>query len=262
MNIKDHPTVNKEYNFGFYPQTLEVANTQNIANNAKIANNLLNGYVIYSNNLYKPLEINGETSYFNLEPVTWLVLGKTNQGYEMVAKNILDAKEYSSKDVMDDIYPSNYEHSEIRAYLNNDFYNSLFNEFDRQKVVHHLIDNQASTTRDVFEIRSDGKANPYVCGNTNDYVYLLAYVNFDQDEGYQGLLNAPQLRKAFTSDYCQMLMDNEVTANNYGEDWTRSPNNQGDGYQVSYVNASGTLQGGTNTNNILGIRPAITVNFD
>ncbi len=51
LNIKDHPTVNEEYNFGFYPQTLEVDNAQGIANNAKIANNLLNGYVIYSNNL-------------------------------------------------------------------------------------------------------------------------------------------------------------------------------------------------------------------
>ncbi len=126
-------------------------------------------------------EINGETSYFKLEPVTWLVLGKTNQGYEMVAKNILDAKVYSSKVVIDGIYPSNYEHSEIRAYLNNDFYNSLFNEFDRQKVVNHLTDNQASTTRDVYQMHPDRIPNPYVCRNTNDYVYLLAYVNFDQD---------------------------------------------------------------------------------
>ncbi len=59
-----------------------------------------------------------------------------------------------------------------------------------------------------------------------------------------------------------MLMDNEVTANNYGEYWTRSPNNEGNGNQVSYVSASGSLLGGSDAKNILGIRPASTVNFD
>lgn len=190
------------------------------------------------------------------------MLGETSQGYEMVAKNILDAKEYSLKNVMDDIYPSNYQHSDIRAYLNDGFYNSLFNEFDRQKVVNHLTDNQASSTRDVFEMRSDGKSNPYICADSNDYVYLLAYINFDQNDGYQGLLNAPQLRKALTSDYCQMLMNNNVETNNYGEYWTRSPNNEGNGNEVSYVSASGSLLGGKDAKNILGIRPAITVNFN
>lgn len=250
------PVVGEEYKYGFYPQTLDEENRENIYQASLNTNNTTGDYVIYDHSLYQPLEVNGTTQYFKVEPVIWLVLGENEQGYEMVSKTILDAQAFSTKEATETYYPSNYEQSDIRDWLNDTMYVTLFNKYYQNNLVNHNTDNSASTTRDVYQKRSDGADNPYVCENTKDYVYLLAYVNFDKDDGYKDLLNTQELRKAETSDYYDALMGN---TNTYAPYWTRSPNNDGDGSDVSYIGSDGTLYGGQDASNVLGVRPAITI---
>ena len=119
----------------------------------------------------------GSIDWFRCEPIEWNILTNKDNEALILSKLPLDVHRYGPryKDKMDGYYANNYLASEIRNWLNTQFYSSAFS-FDSSFVLTTEVDNsQASTTKGA------GYENPYLCDNTEDKVFLLSYANYAKD---------------------------------------------------------------------------------
>ena len=211
--------------FGRYPQTKVTDSYIINALNQIITINEY-GYIEYDGNEYKEYNDN----YYFVEPIKWKILETNNNSYKLVSALILDQQKfYSSTDDRtingNTIYANNYEYSDIRAWLNNDFINASFNTEEQNIINESLVDNSALTT--------DYTNNMYACNNTNDRVYLLSY----EDATKNNFITSSG-RMAKVTDYAK---DKGVyTHDDYGSFWLRSPNYNSSDY-VNYVNDIGYM---------------------
>lgn len=149
----------------------------------------------------------GATYYFKVEPIVWQRLGQTNK---FVSEKILTNLEYYDyEDTVrissDVIYPNNYQHSKIRAFLNglsyekrfddftgsitetvfenNGFFQLAFKESETAKIKTELVKNDGlstaitgeSTKADGSKQKNDGSYYPdFTCPDTLDKIYLLS----------------------------------------------------------------------------------------
>ncbi len=230
--------------FGEYPQS-KVTNELLINNLSNITITNENGYIEYDGNEYKEYNDN----YYLVEPIKWKILETNNNSYKLVSDLILDKQEFyssfSSRTINGNtIYPNNYEYSNIRAWLNNDFINTAFNTEEKNIINESLVDNSASTTKE--------NTNKYACNNTNDKVYLLSYK--DVTEKY--FTNSGE-RKAIVTDYAKDKGVYEYTG--LGNFWLRSPIYFDNSYNVYYVNYYGSVFNDCCINSYIGARPALEI---
>ena len=123
---------------------------------------------------------NGGTYYFKMEKIKWRVLGIENGIIEVIADTNLRGIAYQL-DVWHDenydywtdangapegTYANNYEYSELRRYMNNDFYNMSFNSSQKSLIQTVEVDNSAPST--------GYDTNEYVCEKTFDKLYALS----------------------------------------------------------------------------------------
>lgn len=139
-----------------------------------------NGY--YANTLY----------IFKYEPIIWEVL-ETKDGTQTLAPtNVLDITHYSINDIDKEyydsedeatrnrIYNTNYEHSFIRQFINNEFYNTAFNEEEKSIILKTLVDNSINSIDPTEEELHDtdfiiaDDYHDYICNDTEDYMFLLS----------------------------------------------------------------------------------------
>lgn len=149
----------------------------------------------------------GATYYFKVEPIVWQRLGQTNK---FVSEKILTNLEYYDYKTLvrissDVIYPNNYQHSKIRAFLNglsyekrfddftgsitetafenNGFFQLAFKESETAKIKTELVKNDGlstaitgeSTKADGSKQKYDGSYYPdFTCSDTLDKIYLLS----------------------------------------------------------------------------------------
>ncbi len=109
-----------------------------------------------------------EGDTFKVEPIKWRVLEINNGQALLFAERILDVHRF-------DIKTNNYANSEIRKWLNEEFYNKAFNEEEKSRILITSVDNSEISTNPNTEPNkwNDGK-NKYACENTNDKVFLLS----------------------------------------------------------------------------------------
>ena len=105
------------YLFGDYPQSL-IAEDVVIDENKKA----LGYYVGNDGNLYKKKRGN----YYKIEPIKWRLINTSGNLGNLIAENILDTHIYSS-----DKHNWNYNRSEIRSFLNEDFFIQAFKYSNR-----------------------------------------------------------------------------------------------------------------------------------
>ena len=172
------------------------------------------------------------------KPIEWIVMKKEGNQVLLLSKYVLDAKPYNkeSKAVT-------WETSDIRKWLNNEFYTTVFNKTEKGRIQTTLIKNE-----DNFETKTSG-------GNdTKDKVFLLS-----QKEA-ETLFSNKKERIAKATGYTQKtgVYVNERTNALW---WLRSPGNgsdaagtvhwdgwiNSDGYDVSYDSD--------------GVRPALYLKF-
>ncbi len=255
--------------FGLYPQTV-VDDANLIEELDKLVQTNSNGYYVFEGNEYAKLSANpygsspkfsneetiisGKTYYFKVEPIKWRILEKKDGTLTLLADMILDQEKfYISADsrTIDEttIYANNYEHSIIREWLNNDFYNKAFNSVDKSNILTSFVDNSARTTTD--------NTNEYACDDTNDKVYLLScqeakYTYFNNDEK----------RQATASDYARARYVYAHGDNDTSSWWLRSPYSSSDSYYVLNVGNEGTIHYfGAHCVNF-GVRPALRIKND
>ena len=151
-----------------------------------------NGY--YINTVY----------WFKYEPILWDVLSINEEaGPLVVSSKILDGQEYyhsTSNRIIggSTIYPNNYKESNIRAWLNTDFYNTAFSATEQTSILTTNVDNGPTSTHSPI--------NPYACENTNDKLFLLSYK--DASNGNYGfrisaLDDSSRIRQA--TDYAKTM---------------------------------------------------------
>ncbi len=174
------------------------------------------------NNGYKK----GFVYFFKYEPITWEIITVRKDGTAMLfTKNIMDAQPFHHVGAAGSAVKSNnYEHSDIRNWLNGYFYGAAFSEAEKEIIQTTTVDNSAASTcvvkdKEGFSV----DITPYVCNNTQDKVFFLSMAELCDtalfpDEG------GPSTNKKPT-DYALMQgLENRKIGSFYNNYWmTRSP---------------------------------------
>ncbi len=260
--------------FGEYPQTLKGESVTIISTTPDS-----NGYYLGSDNeryakvAAKPYSspyyfsnkqqiVKGTTYYFKVEPIKWKILQVNGTEYKLVTDLIIDNQKFhSSTDTRTidgkTIYANNYEYSDIRQWLNEDFYNKAFTKELQSIINTTLVDNSVASTGD--------SSNQYICNDTYDKVYLLSCKDVTNEE--YGFTNDKSREKQLT-DYAKAkgcYMDTSTDRYNNGLFWLRSPNfNYGNARYVrsdGYVDFIGSIGIGRVINDTVGVSAAITISF-
>lgn len=137
----------------------------------------------------------GNVYYFKVEPIRWRILSENGDTALIRCDSIVANKRFDDSS-------NNYKDSEIRAWLNAEFYNTAFSSLQKELINTVLVDNSVYST--------GYDSNPYACGNTNDKIFLLSYREVTNSAyGFASLHNkrhCPQndgqrLRKSNGCDY-------------------------------------------------------------
>ncbi len=110
--------------------------------------------------------------WFKYEPMKWQVLSfdKTTGNAVVLSKDIIYSQQYYNNENNRTIggktvYPNNYEHSDVRAWLNGTFYDGAFSEKEKDVIIATTLDNSAY----------DEEYSQYDSNSTTDKVWLLSY---------------------------------------------------------------------------------------
>ncbi len=223
--------------FGEYPQTIK---DPSVTINSEVTD--LRGYALGSDGFYyaskkgkafTPHSVfsNGEIIYetityqFRVEPIKWRILSVSDTEYFIFSTIALEAKQFYESNSPREIggktiYANNYEHSDIRDWLNNEFLNLAFFAPQANIILNTTVDNSASST---------GGSNSYACNNTVDKIYLPSYKELTKsdygfDEDYTA--HDPN-RQIYVTDYARVTGANFSYSEDfygYGKMWLRSPN--------------------------------------
>lgn len=227
----------KTLTYGLYPQKNVNDSTLVSALNA-LSTPESNGWYLYDDEYYAKLSANpylsnykfdngttivsGTTYWFKCEPITWNILSNTNGEYYILSSVLLDTHCYynsTSNRTIDGetIYENNYEYSDIRIWLNNDFYNSAF-ALGNTHIQTTTVDNSVST--------NESSSNTYACNNTQDKVFLPSYQDYiNSSYGFSTSRDLTDTRCCKTTDWARArgayYIKWSYPYNGYY--WTRSP---------------------------------------
>ncbi len=226
--------------------------------------NVMPNYWVYD---YASYQQNSTTGYFKTstvywfkyEPLQWRILFEyKNMGYaRILCESVIDNQPYD----FDGEYHNNYQNSTIRTWLNDTFYNTAFNDREKEIIQTTVVDNSA---RSSYKFGASSTNNPYACPNTNDKVYLLS-VRESDDSVYGFFDTYDDLRKIKPTDYAVsqgcFLYNTNYMLNKNTTWWTRSPaeTNESRAWQVSQ---DGMTRGGNaEAHYCAGILPAVNISL-
>lgn len=260
----------KNITYGLYPQT-NVNDIELIAALNELTTTESNGWYLYNGEYYAKVIAtphssdytfdNGTTIlrrvtyWFKCEPIVWNILSNNNDEYYILSSILLDAHIYNSYWTGTDEngrYANNYEYSEIRSWLNNDFYNSAF-ALGNSNIQTTTVDNSAATTND--------DANPYVCNNTEDKVFLPSYKDYTNINYFFYYWGKPteraETRFCKTTDWALARGAYIFSGYETGSYFSRSPSN------THSYGVMGVYWGSVNSYYVsekeFGVRPALTI---
>lgn len=233
----------------------------------------------------------GNVYWFKFEPLNWIALNDEGDDGKVLlwCVDIIDCHEYQSDCVYVNPFfvlsnasktiASSYEKSNVRAWLNSDFYSSAFSDDEKTSVLLTNVDNGGNSTG------NDG--NRAASANTSDYVFMLCYRDMINEKYGFTLSDNPnslfwgvtdELKQKVVTDYAKSqgawtgsIGDDDREGNlleQYAQNgiWLlRSPrqvdimNLSSAGDQVLCYNADGTGRAGTIYYTSNGIAPAIYV---
>ena len=206
--------------FGEYPQTIKAEDVTITETTDS------RGYYLGSDNAYyakvtaDPYEsgytfsdgsaVTGDAVYyFKVEPILWRIIAQGDETALILCDSIIANKAY------DNSSSNNYAESDIRAWLNDQFYNTAFTALEQELILTTTVDNSVAST--------GYSSNQYDCENTEDKVFLLSYA--EVTNSVYGLSTSTS-RKMQTSDYSRATGAYMNTSTDYygnGCWWLRSP---------------------------------------
>ena len=184
--------------FGHYPQTLK-------AKNVIITNEIDDrGYYLGRDGYYyakvaaMPFDLgykfsdgsivmNHEVFYFKVEPIRWRILEEKDGSFLLFCDSVIANISYDESS-------NNYKESDMRVWLNDDFYNQAFTSEQMELIQQSTVDNSASST--------GYSGNPHISVATIDKVFLLSYREATNGAyGFAANLVEDVMRRIMTSDY-------------------------------------------------------------
>ncbi len=236
-NLGITPLFNQDTNtvrYGLYPQT-HMNDKTLITSLNELTNVESNGWYLYGGEYYAKKAATpyynsnyrfndgttitkGTEYWFKCEPIEWNILSSSDGTCSLVSSALLDVHRYysSTSDRTIDgetVYANNYEHSDIRSWLNGGFYDSAF-ALDDSLIQTVTVDNSAATT--------GSSTNKYACNDTQDKVYLLSYQDYENVDYFAN--DASRCCKP--TDWAKVNGAYVYTNSNYYGNcfyWTRSP---------------------------------------
>ncbi len=195
--------------------------------------------------------------WFKYEPLEWRVLDP-DEGFIM-CESIIDSQAYNNTIYYDSVYKewyknslcenyaNDYATSSIRAWLNNDFYNTAFTDEEKSEIKESMLDNS-----------SDVDA-AYDSDATYDKVFLLSFDEMNKGEyGFSSDASECDIaRQAQGTDYakCQGLYSKG------GNAWfLRSPSSQSSCMCLVSETGEYFYYYGITDSTYLGVRPALKFN--
>lgn len=225
----------KTVSYGLYPQT-NVNDTYLLNELNKISSPESNGWYLYNSEYYAKITAypydsiytfdNGEAIvseqvyWFKCEPIVWNILKNDNGEMFLLSSVLLDTHNFYSWSAYGSHqgYNNNYEYSDLRKWLNSDFYNLAFS-LNKEYIQTTLVHNDASTT--------ESTPNVFACNDTNDKVFLLSYQEYCSAQyGFTNDKEPTETRYCKTTDYARARGAKCSTEYEYlynGYYWTRSP---------------------------------------
>lgn len=222
--------------------------------------------------------------YFKVEPIKWRVVSRD---YESTGKALLVAEKilYSSVPYYDEsessasrtidgatVYPSNYKHSKIRAYLNGIDYNmdgtdsavfkdkgflqSAFSASAQSLIKTTTVRNDASSTRTYDGTTSTGSI---FCDDTSDKVFLLSMEELVNNDWFEAVQKSAKRIRGH-SDFA-LANGLYLSSGVGGRWWSRSPKFISPNHIAYTVKEDGNVLGATTYVNDTksGIVPAICI---
>ena len=196
--------------------------------------------------------------WFKYEPIKWRILHESDGVATVLCESMIDSQPFfaSDEDTRIGKRPSNYEYSDVRAWLNGDFYEHFFTAAQRAIISETTLDNSArSTNPKGDEVAFNAGRNTYAGKSTTDKIFLLSvYEATDGAYGFAETNRAEDTGRVIApSDYAKAM------GAYHGRWWLRSPaaNAVADVY---CVNGSGVVYDryGVDSTSI-GIVPAMRI---
>lgn len=164
---------------------------------------------------------NGATYYFKVEPIRWRILSENGETALLLCDSIIANQRYDAGG------NNNYKESNVRAWLNETFYQTAFSDLQQEIILTTLVDNSADST--------GYSSNRYACEDTEDKVFLLSYREVTNSAyGFaSSSFTYDTARRMQTSDHTRATGAYMDTSSDYygcGYWWLRSPD---DGYSIS-----------------------------
>ncbi|HHU81244.1 MAG TPA: hypothetical protein GXZ35_07980, partial [Acholeplasmataceae bacterium] len=194
---------------------------------------------------------NGVIYYFKVEPIKWRILNEGSGEALILCESIIANKRYDDPS-------NNYKESEIRAWLNDQFYNTAFTNLQKQLVITTEVDNSVYST--------GYDPNAYACENTFDKVFLLSYREVTNSSyGFSSDSSAyDTARQKVTSDYSRATGADTTTSSPYygnGFWWLRSPGSS-NSLIARYLNNAGYVYIGAVNYTYNGVVPALKIKLN
>ena len=197
--------------------------------------------------------------WFKYKPMKWQVLSfdKTTGNAVVLSKDIIDSQQYYNNGNNrtiggETVYPNNYEHSDIRVWLNGAFYDGAFTASEKNAIIATTLDNKAYST----------SYSQYDSNSTTDKVWLLSYDEaHNADYGFETVhWSNSETRTAQGSAYafCQGLCKYNLKG---GSRWhLRSAGRySGSPCSIGYDGCVHNDYGVSRTD--IGVRPALKINL-
>lgn len=247
LGIEPFDLGNDKLTYGLYPQS-KISDDDLIAALNGLDSSAIgsNGWYLYDDAYYAK----HSTFWYLCEPIVWEIISDDDNNFFLLSESILDSRVYYGSTSYrtiegQTVYSNNYKHSDIRAWLNDDFYNSAF-VLGSKYILTTVVNNSASTTCN--------NTNGYACDNTNDKVFLPSYRDYlNTSYGFPNDTDETSTRDCKPTAYALAM---GVKYENY---WTRSPANDGSTY-ASSINEDGSIYyRSLVTYDDFGVRPAITI---
>lgn len=230
-----NPVIDKDANtveFGLYPQT-RVLDEELIASLNTLQPSKTNGWYLYLNNYYAKIKgkiatyevetrpswykqfsngeemIDGQEYWFKCEPIIWDIITKNDNDYIIKTHYLLDAHRFDDDS-------NDYSQSEIRTWLNGEFFDTAFALYNKSKVLISEVDNSASQT--------DESSVSLACENTFDKVYLKSFAEINPKANTSSSFpKADKNNEARMTDYAFAHGGYKITEDMGGGFWLRSP---------------------------------------
>ncbi|MFW5779854.1 MAG: InlB B-repeat-containing protein [Bacillota bacterium] len=225
--------------FGEYPQTL--ATSTELENMSDDENS--EGYYISGDDRFKEYQNN----FYKVEPIRWRVLEQDDGTALLFSEMVLDNLPFHTP--VDGPPNTNWETSDIRAWLNDDFYNMVFEHQQKQII-------QAST----IESEHYNWDDPGVL-QTSITTDNLFYLSFDEIHNSDYGFGEPAGRIASASDFATDKGVSIGSGARYGLR-TGIIAERADRIDVLREHDSGGTTMGTNSSDPSGVRPAIVIELE